>query len=178
MRIVVRYNTHHGRLIGALFFVQNQFPRTVSAHSDLHQIVKMKMYLIMTIIPDPVFSKKCQNIFILRYLIEPKLDGIFLLFPIITPFSPRCGSVKLLAVTVRFRFASSRCGLSPYRQNRLRLKENKFSSAAAGFLYTARSLIKVELVEPLVHCLIAEADHLIFSRTSSSVPLYWQRIQL
>ena len=41
----------------------------------------MKMYLIMTIIPDPVFSKKCQNIFILRYLIEPKLDGIFLLFP-------------------------------------------------------------------------------------------------
>jgi hypothetical protein len=112
----------------------------------------------------------------------------FFFFPIITPFSPRCGSVKLLAVTARFRFApsrrgrshssatssallavtarfrfaSSRCGLSPYRQNRLRLKENKFSSAAAGFLYTARSLIKVELVEPLVHCLIAEADHLIF----------------
>ena len=81
MRIIVRYNTYHSRLIGALFFVQNQFPRTVSAHSDLHQIVKMKMYLIMTIIPDPVFSKKCQNIFILRYLIEPKLDGIFLLFP-------------------------------------------------------------------------------------------------
>ena len=79
MRIIVRYNTYHSRLIGALFFVQNQFPRTVSAHSDLHQIVKMKMYLIMTIIRIQ-FSQERQNIFILRYLIEPKLDGIFLLF--------------------------------------------------------------------------------------------------
>jgi hypothetical protein len=112
----------------------------------------------------------------------------FFFFPIITPFSPRCGSVKLLAVTARFRFASSRCGLShssatssallavtarfrfassrcglsPYREIQQHPLESKLSSGVTGFLYTARSLIKVELVEPLVHCLIAEADHFIF----------------
>ena len=136
------------------------------------------MYLIMTIIPDPVFSKKCQNIFILRYLIEPKLDGIFLLFPHnYSIFSP-LWRVKLLAVTARFRFAPSFAVGAPYREIQQHPLESNLSSGVTRFLYTARSLIKVELVEPLVHCLIAEADHFIFSRTSSSVPLYWQRIQL
>ena len=64
------------------------------------------MYLIMTIIPDPVFSKKCQNIFILRYLIEPKLDGIFLLFPhnysIFSPLWQRKAPRRDSSIPLRF----------------------------------------------------------------------------